>query len=396
MQILGKMSIERNIAILAVALGVVIVLTFGAVKITIDNVLYRTATQAAYNSASLLAAGVSDLEQIAQGEPPSSLSTAFLQAAQQAGQAFRYEVYDRQGNARLAVEGGVVRVDPGALNADAVRALVTNAPVVDVRQDGSPGEPAFFSQAYVPVRVDGHPIAVVGAYVDHTALRDQFRTVFLAVASSLSLLTGVAFAIPAVAWYRRTREKQMADRRGDQFAEDAQAQNLRLEGMLANTPHGLCMFDADKCLVLCNERYIELYKLSPEVVRPGTPLQRIVDYRDQVGTAPVNFPNYVTHLGLEWKAEGNNVFELTLQDGRMIRLNHLALAGGGYVATHEDVTEAEREALQARAARELAETRAALVSELERKNKELEFERWHIAPIKSGMMLHAPHGGRSG
>ena len=182
----------------------------------------------AYHSASLLAAGVSDLEQIARGGPPVELEHDVSPGSAAGGSGFSLRGLRSAGQCASAVEGGVVRVEPGALNADAVRALVTNAPVVDVRQDGSPGEPAFFSQAYVPVRVDGHPIAVVGAYVDHTALRDQFRTVFLAVASSLSLLTGVAFAIPAVAWYRRTREKQMADRRGDQFAEDAQAQNLRL------------------------------------------------------------------------------------------------------------------------------------------------------------------------
>jgi signal transduction histidine kinase len=372
MQIIGSMSIERNIAILAVVLGVVIVVTFAALKITVDNVFFRTATETAYNSARLLVAGIDDPEAIAAGARPSDASTSFLQSAQQAGQAFRYEVFDREGRSRLVSEGGVQRVAQPVISADAARALATNAPVVDVRRQGSPGEPEVFAQALVPVSVDGVPIAVVGASVDQTRVRDAFRTIFLTVAVLLFLLTGVAFAIPAIAWYRRTREKQTADRRADRLAEDAHAQNLRLEGMLANTPHGLCMFDADKCLVLCNARYIELYKLSPEAVRPGTPLQKIVDHRNEVGTGPVDFPNYVTHAGLEWKPEGNSIFDITLQDGRLVRINHLALAGGGYVATHEDVSEVEREALKARVARELAEARAALLEELERKNKELE------------------------
>jgi light-regulated signal transduction histidine kinase (bacteriophytochrome) len=97
-----------------------------------------------------------------------------------------------------------------------------------------------------------------------------------------------------------------------------------------------------------------------------------VDYRREVGTAPKNFPNYVSHDGVAWKEHGNSIFEVALEDGRTIRLNHLALAGGGYVATHEDMSEVELEASKARAARELAESRAALVAELERKNKELE------------------------
>jgi signal transduction histidine kinase len=188
----------------------------------------------------------------------------------------------------------------------------------------------------------------------------------------LILLTVAAFAIPTVAWYRRTKEKQNADLRAAQLAEDAQAENQRLQGMLANTPHGLCIFDADKRLVLCNAHYAELYKLPPSIVRPGTPLKVIVDYRHEIGTAPKNFPNYVSHDGVAWKTHGNSVFEVALEDGRTIRLNHLALAGGGYVATHEDMSEIELEASKARAARELAESRAALVAELERKNRELE------------------------
>jgi signal transduction histidine kinase len=219
---------------------------------------------------------------------------------------------------------------------------------------------------------DGTPHAVIGASVDQAIVGNQFGFIFLLTAAVLSLLTVIAFAVPAFAWYRRTKEKEAAERRADQLTEDAAAQNRRLQGMLANTPHGLCMFDADKCLVLCNARYAELYALPPSLLRPGTPLQKIVDYRQEVGTAPRNFPNYVTHDGVSWKKDGNSVFDVALEDGRTIRLNHLALAGGGYVATHEDMSEVELEASKARAARELAESRATLVAELERRNKELE------------------------
>ena len=225
---------------------------------------------------------------------------------------------------------------------------------------------------YRVVATGGETAAAIGGTVDQAGLHDEFRTVFIVAAALLSLLTGVAFAIPAVAWYRRAQEKQMADRRAEELAQDAESQQRRLEGMLANTPHGLCMFDADKCLVVCNARYAELYNLPPSIVRPGTPLQEIVDYREQVGTSPKNFPNYVTHDGVAWKKGGNSVFEVALEDGRTIRLNHLALAGGGYVATHEDMSEVELAASKARAAGELAESRAALVAELVSKNKELE------------------------
>jgi signal transduction histidine kinase len=142
----------------------------------------------------------------------------------------------------------------------------------------------------------------------------------------------------------------------------------RLEATLANLPHGMCMFDKDRRMVLCNARYIEMYALPPELVEPGTPLQEIVAYREKIGNAPLAFPNYATHVGIEFRSGANSVFEFALGDGRTIRINHLALSDGGYVAIHEDVTEV----IEARSARALADARAVLVAELERRNKELE------------------------
>jgi signal transduction histidine kinase len=142
----------------------------------------------------------------------------------------------------------------------------------------------------------------------------------------------------------------------------------RLEAALANLPHGMCMFDKDRQMVLCNERYAQMYELPSELVEPGTPLEEIVAYREKIGNAPVAFPNYASHDGIEFRSGANSVFEFTLQDGRTIRINHLALSDGGYVATHEDVTEV----IEARSARALADARAALVAELERRNRELE------------------------
>ncbi len=39
------------------------------------------------------------------------------------------------------------------------------------------------------------------------------------------------------------------------------------------------MFDADQRLLVCNERYIEMYGLSHELAKPGTPFRTIVESR---------------------------------------------------------------------------------------------------------------------
>jgi diguanylate cyclase (GGDEF)-like protein len=85
--------------------------------------------------------------------------------------------------------------------------------VGEVVEDGSPGLRTSIARAYIPVIVDQHFIAVVAAYVDQTEERYQFQRTFLIVGVSLCLLTGLSFSIPAVALYRRTKEKQRGDRR---------------------------------------------------------------------------------------------------------------------------------------------------------------------------------------
>jgi hypothetical protein len=63
------------------------------------------------------------------------------------------------------------------------------------------------------VLVDQVPIAVVAAYVDQTEERDRVHRAFLLAAVSLCLLSALCFGVPAIALYRRTKEKQHSDRR---------------------------------------------------------------------------------------------------------------------------------------------------------------------------------------
>jgi diguanylate cyclase (GGDEF)-like protein len=111
---------------------------------------------------------------------------------------------------------------------------------------------------------------------------------------------------------------------------------------LANMPHGLCMFDADKKLMLCNTAYSGLYSLPEQLARPGTPLQQILDYRVTAGNAPAHRETYfdvVVEAALRRSAASQNI---SLMDGRVIKISHNPMENGGYVAAHEDVTDAVR------------------------------------------------------
>lgn len=214
MMSLAKNNARNNVGGLVVILAVLVGGTWTAVKVTTDHLLYQNATSTARSWATFLAASVVDLKQIADGEQPSAASMVFFQSARKSGEVFRYEIFNRDGFSQLKSDHDkIALVDMSEHSDDAALAVTARRPIVDVQQGGSAELPALFALAYVPVLVDGRPIAVVAAYVDLTEQRRNFYSTFLVAAASLCLLTSLAFLIPAIAWYRRTREKQQADRR---------------------------------------------------------------------------------------------------------------------------------------------------------------------------------------
>ena len=208
------MPIHRTIVVVVMFL-VLIAGTFTAVKLTTDHLLYHDVTSTAQNWARYVAENVKDLDQIAAGEQPSSTSVMFFQWAQHAGVVFRYKIFNRHGYSQFVSDRQqTALVDLSEFNPNATLSVQTRQPVVAVESEGKSGDrSSFFAEAYVPVIVDQRPIAVVAAYVDQTEKRDLFYKTFLMAAISLCLLTGFSFGVPTIAWYRRTKEKQRADRR---------------------------------------------------------------------------------------------------------------------------------------------------------------------------------------
>ncbi|TFV41020.1 EAL domain-containing protein [Bradyrhizobium frederickii] len=204
---------QRNIVIIVAALAILLLGTGATLKITTDHLLRQDATSAARSWARFLAASVTDLEQIAGGEQPSAASIAFFLSARNAGEVFHYEIFNRNGYSQLgSTREKIALVDLSEYSPDAARSVANGQPIVDVTEGNSVDRPAFFARAYVPVQADGRHIAVVAAYVDETEQRRSFHNTFLTAAAFLCLLSGLAFSIPAVAWYRETKVKQ-ADRR---------------------------------------------------------------------------------------------------------------------------------------------------------------------------------------
>src|SRR3984893_13063441 len=207
-------SIGRNVALIVAVLLMLISGTLAAVKITTDYLLYQSATSDARSWAGCMAKSIADLEPIAAGELPSAASMSFFQWAQKSDQVFRYEIFNREGYSQLVADHDkIALLTLSEYSAAAAHAGTTGRPVVEAEEGNSSYVPPFRAGAYVPVLVDQVPIAVVAAYVDQTQERDRVHNAFLLAAVSLCLLSGLSFGVPAIALYRRTKEKQRGDRR---------------------------------------------------------------------------------------------------------------------------------------------------------------------------------------
>jgi diguanylate cyclase (GGDEF)-like protein/PAS domain S-box-containing protein len=112
--------------------------------------------------------------------------------------------------------------------------------------------------------------------------------------------------------------------------------------LAGSTGQGVCMFDVAQRLIFCNKRYADLYGLTSEQTKPGTLLRTILQHRISNGSAPEDHEAYIRDRLSEVSV--NKPYQITnkLRDGRQILVVHRPIADGGWVATHEDVTEIMR------------------------------------------------------
>lgn len=120
---------------------------------------------------------------------------------------------------------------------------------------------------------------------------------------------------------------------------ELERQNIRLDAAVNNISQGLCMMDAKGRLVICNEPYARIYNLPDHLIRPGATLEDILGHLfDQGMEAGGTREEYIAwrHEVIARREYGKNVHELA---GRTIMMQHHPMKDGGWVSTHEDITE---------------------------------------------------------
>ena len=234
----------------------------------------------------------------------------------------------------------------------ATRQMPANSPwYALVADDGghyrSPGD--FGDQArFVTVQpLRGYPLVVDVAVSEAGALENWNRRAFLiALGTGLALICfGVLLMALSKQFQRQLRSEESLAEREESLAEKTQAlerANMQIDAALDNMSQGLCMFDADGRLAVCNERYIAMYGLSAAIIKPGCTLLEMLEHRRERGTFNNDPVEYDLKIRGTAQRREKLCIRVELEDGRVVEVVNEPTPGGGWVATHDEITERVR------------------------------------------------------
>ncbi|WP_188394121.1 EAL domain-containing protein [Mesorhizobium sp. SARCC-RB16n] len=147
----------------------------------------------------------------------------------------------------------------------------------------------------------------------------------------------VGLLFSAFAGYRASLE------RSDALAREAELERQNLAAAAANMPVGLCMFNAERRLVFCNQVYVDLYHLPETLTRPGSQWIDLMRFRIAAGLYVGQNPDkYLEELSATIDRAERKVSLVELNDGRTIDVIHQPLPSGGWLTTHHDVSDLRR------------------------------------------------------
>jgi diguanylate cyclase (GGDEF)-like protein len=219
----------------------------------------------------------------------------------------------------------------------------------------------FVAAVFLTLAIVSHHFTAMGAVEivpDPTRAPDEMSLspAFLAVAIAGVALTVLGMSLVGVLADRRLANRTRkfeeiidqlshARQQVEGSQRELQEQKLRLDSAINNMGEGLCMFDAEKRLVVCNDRYAKMYQLPPELLRAGTSHREIIEHRISNGILKAGTNDSAAKVMSALNALPSNVPASRvdeLADGRLICVTRQPMPGGGWVATHQDVTEQRR------------------------------------------------------
>ena len=204
--------------------------------------------------------------------------------------------------------------------------------------------------------LQGYPLVVNVSVSEQAILASwRHRSILIAIGTGLALLCSLLLLyalnhqFAQLAASRSSlleREARLAEK-----SHELEQANTRIDTAIDTMVQGLVMFDADGKLVVCNTRFNELYNLSPEDTKPGLTLREVMESRKRTGTMPADIDTHIALVQKSMQAGETRTQIVDFPDGRTFCITNRPSGDGGWVATHEDITErqsAERELVRTR------------------------------------------------
>jgi len=176
------------------------------------------------------------------------------------------------------------------------------------------------------------PLVIVASTTTATALADwREQTAILVAVTGFSVLAIAALLFLVV---RKLSHQHRASK------QRLTLEKHRLDTAVNNMTQGLLLFDSNQQLIICNKRYLEMYGLSADIVKPGCSFREVIAHRKDTGSFVGDVDHYVATVLRD--VTQRNVMVISTPDGRSIQVVNEPVADGGWLATHEDITERRR------------------------------------------------------
>ena len=123
----------------------------------------------------------------------------------------------------------------------------------------------------------------------------------------------------------------------DKFNDKYQATKWQLTAAINSMPQGLIMLDGKAQVVALNDQYRKLYGL-PAKIKAGSSLEEILQHRVDSGLFEGDIKHYLAAILDRIAKRQPASYEITLSDGRVIKIHERPMDGGGWVSVQEDIT----------------------------------------------------------
>jgi diguanylate cyclase (GGDEF)-like protein/PAS domain S-box-containing protein len=175
------------------------------------------------------------------------------------------------------------------------------------------------------------PMVILATNTFEAALSDwREQTRLLIIAAALSALV-IAFILYSIV--------RQINRQNQESQQRLESEKQRLDTALNNMTQGLVLYDASARVVIFNQRYVDMYGLSTDIVKPGCHFYELIQHRKDTGSYDGDVHEFCSNVMRNVAQSKVSSTVMEGGDGRAFMIVNKPLAQGGWVATIEDITD---------------------------------------------------------